>query len=88
MVKYCFKTIGFGSRGKGRFKYFDWKESAEIEKNKEDFPLILTTSRVLQHYNAATMTRRTNNIDLVDEDILLIHPKDAKYRELNGNWAW
>ena len=29
------------------------------------------------------MTRRTNNIDLVDEDILLIHPKDAKYRELN-----
>tara|TARA_B100000482_G_scaffold141652_1_gene104367 strand:- start:596 stop:1750 length:1155 start_codon:yes stop_codon:yes gene_type:complete len=69
--------------GKGRFKYFDWKESAEIEKNKEDFPLILTTSRVLQHYNAATMTRRTNNIDLVDEDILLIHPKDAKYRELN-----
>ena len=34
-------------------------------------------------YNAATMTRRTNNIDMVDEDILLVHPKDAKYRELN-----
>ena len=29
------------------------------------------------------MTRRTNNIDMVDEDILLVHPKDAKYRELN-----
>ena len=38
---------------------------------------------MLQHYNAATMTRRTNNIDMVDEDILLVHPKDAKYRELN-----
>ena len=69
--------------GKGRLKYFDWKESTEIEKNKDEYPLILTTSRVLQHYNAATMTRRTNNIDMVDEDILLVHPKDAKYRELN-----
>jgi len=55
----------------------------ELKKNKKDFPLILTTSRVLQHYNAATMTKRTKNIKIVDEDILLIHPKDAKYRELN-----
>jgi formate dehydrogenase major subunit len=69
--------------GKGRIKYFDWKESSEIEKNKKDYPLILTTSRVLQHYNAATMTKRTKNIKIVDEDILLIHPKDAKNRELN-----
>jgi len=29
------------------------------------------------------MTKRTKNIKIVDEDILLIHPKDAKYRELN-----
>ena len=69
--------------GKGRLKYFDWKESSEIDKNKKDYPLILTTSRVLQHYNAATMTRRTNNINIVKEDILLVHPKNAKYRELN-----
>jgi len=74
--------------GKGRLKYFDWEESSEIDKNKKDYPLILTTSRVLQHYNAATMTRRTSNIDIVNEDILLVHPKDAKYRELNtGNIA-
>jgi len=69
--------------GKGRIKYFDWKESQEIKNNKKDYPLILTTSRVLQHYNAATMTRRTNNIEIVDEDILLVHPKDAISRELN-----
>jgi len=24
--------------GKGRIKYFDWKESSELEKNKKDFP--------------------------------------------------
>ena len=29
------------------------------------------------------MTRRTKNINIVDEDVLLIHPKDAAYRELN-----
>ena len=27
---------------------------------------------------------RTNNIDIVDEDVLLVHPNDAKYRELNS----
>jgi formate dehydrogenase major subunit len=41
------------------------KKSSEIEANKKDYPLILTTSRVLQHYNAATMTRRTKNINIV-----------------------
>ena len=69
--------------GKGRLKSFDWKESTEITNNQKDYPLILTTSRVLQHYNAATMTRRTNNINIVDEDVLLIHPKDAADRDLN-----
>ena len=69
--------------GKGRLKNFDWKESTEIETNKKEYPLILTTSRVLQHYNAATMTRRTSNINIVSEDLLLIHPNDANKRELN-----
>jgi len=69
--------------GKGRLKYFDFKESTEIKNNIKEYPLILTTSRVLQHYNAATMTRRTNNLKIVDEDILLVNPKDANERQLN-----
>ena len=32
---------------KDRLKNFDWKESTEIETNKKEYPLILTTSRVL-----------------------------------------
>ena len=28
------------------------------------------------------MTRRTSNIDIMDEDILLIHPTDAAERDL------
>ena len=70
--------------GKGRLKSFDWKESTEIKNNIKEYPLILTTSRVLQHYNAATMTRRTKNLNIVDEDILLVNPIDAKERELNN----
>ena len=68
--------------GKGQLKNFDWKESAEITNNQKEYPLILTTSRALQHYNCGTMTRRTNNIELMDEGILLIHPKDAAQRDL------
>jgi formate dehydrogenase major subunit len=43
----------------------------------EEFPLILVTGRRLQHYNAGTMTRRTGNVELVDADVLEIHPDDA-----------
>jgi len=68
--------------GKGQIKYFDWKETNELIENKKEFPLILTTSRVLQHYNAATMTRRTNNLKIVDKDTLLVNPEDAKKRDL------
>lgn len=65
------------TRGKGKFYFFDWKESHEIEAHGDKFPLILTTSRILQHYNAATMTRRTANEEIVSEDILLLNPTDA-----------
>ncbi len=64
-------------RGKGKFHYFDWIESKEIEKNRDEFPFILTTGRILEHYNCGTMTRRTDNKDIVSEDILAINPKDA-----------
>ncbi len=64
-------------RGKGKFHYFDWLESQEILENAHEFPFILTTSRILEHYNAATMTRRTANEQIVDKDVLLVNPKDA-----------
>ena len=69
-------------RGRGKFHFFDWKESHELEENHARYPLILTTSRVLQHYNAATMTRRTANEKIVSEDILLINPQDASARKI------
>jgi formate dehydrogenase major subunit len=43
----------------------------------DEFPLVLVTGRRLQHYNAGTMTRRTNNLELMDHDTLEMHPDDA-----------
>lgn len=64
-------------RGKGMFHYFDWKESNEIKKYGKEYPYIITTNRELEHYNAGTMTRRTRNVKILTEDVLMIHPDDA-----------
>ncbi|MFM7328936.1 MAG: molybdopterin oxidoreductase family protein, partial [Bacteroidota bacterium] len=64
-------------RGKGKFHAFDFKESNEIRTNGKDFPYIITTNRELEHYNTGTMTRRTANVKILTEDVLMIHPDDA-----------
>lgn len=43
-------------------------------------PLSLITGRVLEHYNAGTMTRRSSNLRLRPSDELEIHPRDAAAR--------
>jgi formate dehydrogenase alpha subunit len=69
-------------RGLGRFHFYPFEESAEIEQNGAAFPFILTTSRNLEHYNCGTMTRRTGNGDIVSEDVLLINHRDAQEKNI------
>ncbi len=69
--------LGKFKRGLGKFHFFDFQESREIETHRGDYPFILTTGRILEHYNAGTMTRRTGNAEIVSEDLLAIHPDDA-----------
>jgi len=64
-------------RGKGKFQVATWKESEEIVNYGAEFPYILTTNRELEHYNCGTMTRRTGNVEILTDDVLLIHPEDA-----------
>ncbi len=64
-------------RGKGKFQVATWKESEEIVNHGAEFPYILTTNRELEHYNCGTMTRRTGNVEILTDDVLLIHPEDA-----------
>jgi formate dehydrogenase major subunit len=61
--------------GRGAFAALPYKAPGDAPDR--EFPLVLVTGRVLQHYNAGTMTRRTGNADLVDRDWLEIHPDDA-----------
>ena len=74
--------IGEFKRGKGKFHYYDWRESEELVTHKNEYPFILTTSRELQHYNCATMTRRTANTEILPKDVLMLNPKDAKAKDL------
>jgi formate dehydrogenase major subunit len=62
--------------GRGQFAALPYKAPGDAPD--AEFPLVLVTGRVLQHYNAGTMTRRTHNVDLVDRDWLEIHPIDAE----------
>jgi formate dehydrogenase major subunit len=61
--------------GRGHFAALPYKLPGDAAD--EEYPLILVTGRVLQHYNAGTMTRRTANAELVDRDLLEVHPEDA-----------
>ena len=66
------------TRGKGRFMLTDFV--ATSERANRNFPLILTTGRILAHYNVGAQTRRTANVAWHPEDILEIHPSDAEMR--------
>ncbi len=64
-------------RGLGNIQFHDFRESQEIVDHGKEYPYILTTNRELEHYNCGAMTRRTANVDILTEDVLLINPEDA-----------
>jgi len=73
-------------RGKGRFVVTDYVPTDE--KTGPRFPLLLTTGRILSHYNVGAQTRRTANTVWHPEDLLEIHPTDAENRGLkSGDWV-
>ncbi len=66
--------------GRAPFFFVDWQQSPELTDHGDAFPLVLSTVRDLVHYNCGTMTRRTGNVALKTEDVLLMHPLDAAAR--------
>ena len=66
------------TRGKGRFMLTEFV--ATTERSNRNFPLILTTGRILAHYNVGAQTRRTMNVVWHPEDLLEMHPSDAEVR--------
>ena len=72
-------------KGIGTFHNFDFEESPEIVTHGSKFPFILTTGRELEHYNSGTMTRRTDNQLILNNDYLEVHPKDAAKKGIEDN---
>ncbi|MEI4471984.1 formate dehydrogenase subunit alpha [Frigidibacter sp. MR17.24] len=73
-------------RGRGRF--INTEYVATDEKTGPRFPLLLTTGRILSHYNVGAQTRRTANVAWHPEDLLEMHPHDAENRGMKeGDWA-
>lgn len=72
------------SRGLGKFHGIDYKPPAESAD--EDYPLTLTTGRIMFHFHTGTMSRRAEKLHKeVPEAYVEIHPEDAKQVGLNGS---
>ncbi len=64
-------------KGKGQFHAINYLEAAE--QADEDYPLYLTTGRVLYQYHTGTMTRRTEGLNnRAPESFVEITPQDAE----------
>ncbi len=74
------------TRGKGRFMLTEFVPTDE--RTNRNFPLVLTTGRILSQYNVGAQTRRTENVVWHTEDILELHPHDAEVRGIkDGSMA-
>ena len=68
--------VGHPARGKAYLYPAEYKESQELPD--EEYPFILTTGRILYHYNAAAMTARTPGLmDISGEGFIEVNYKDA-----------
>jgi formate dehydrogenase alpha subunit len=70
------------TRGKGRFHGIEHQGPAE--EPDDEYPFLLTTGRILEQYNVATMTRRTPGLEeLAPENFVEVSPKDAERLRLS-----
>ena len=63
-------------RGRGKLHPVAWLDAAELPDN--DYPLVLSTGRVLYHWHGGVISRRAEGLnDIYPENRLEIHPDDA-----------
>lgn len=71
------------TRGKGKLMAIDHVPPAE--KPDDDFPMIMSTGRVLYHWHGGQMTRRAKGImQVYGEALVEVNPDDAMKLGLNG----
>lgn len=62
-------------RGRAKFHPLEYTPNAEMPD--EEYPLVLSTGRVLEHWHGGTLTRHSWMDDLFPEALMDIHPADA-----------
>lgn len=76
-------TKGF-TRGKGKFMPIEHVPPAETPD--DDFPMIMSTGRVLYHWHGGQMTRRAKGLmEVYSEALVELNPEDAEKLGVNGN---
>ncbi len=70
------------SRGLGKFHAIEFREPFEMPD--DEYPLLLTTGRMLYHFHTGTLSRRSAGLDeLVPEGRMEISPEDADKLSIN-----
>jgi formate dehydrogenase major subunit len=65
-------------RGRGKFSPAEWAPARELPD--QEYPFILNTGRVLEHWHTGTMTRRSKALDGISPTPFVdIHPDDAAH---------
>jgi len=65
------------TRGKGKFSVVKYRSSMELPD--EEYPLILTTGRILYQYHTGTMTRKVEDLNCIrNQEFLEINPQDGQ----------
>ena len=70
-------------RGRGKFIPLDYVPV--MEEPNDEYPFILTTGRVLEHWHGGTMTRNSALNEAYPEARVDIHPADAEMHGIRNN---
>jgi formate dehydrogenase major subunit/formate dehydrogenase alpha subunit len=72
------------TRGKGKFMPIDHVPPAE--KPDDDYPMVMSTGRVLYHWHGGEMTRRAKGLmEVYGQALVELNPTDAERLGVNGN---
>lgn len=76
--------IGQFTRGKGLFAVT--QHIPPVELPDKDYPVLLSTGRVIYHWHGGEMTRRAKGLmEVYGESLVEVNPEDAQKIGINGN---
>ena len=76
--------VGQFTRGKGLFAVT--QHIPPVELPDQDYPMLLSTGRVLYHWHGGEMTRRAKGLlEVYSQSLIEVNPQDAQKLGVNGN---